>query len=81
MREKIASGDYRDEAEVIGDALAALDQREQDRRAALLEALEEGEAALRSGDSVVVRTDEELHALFAKLGSGLGTDPARALYC
>jgi putative addiction module CopG family antidote len=67
VRAKIASGDYRDEAEVIGDALAALDQREEHRRAALLTALEEGEAALRRGDSVVVRTDEELHALFAKL--------------
>ena len=67
VRAKIASGDYRDETEVIGDALAALDQREQERRAALLAALDEGEAALRNGDSVIVRTDEELHALFAKL--------------
>jgi putative addiction module CopG family antidote len=66
VRAKIASGDYRDEAEVIGDALAALDQREEDRRTALLTALEEGEAALRRGDSVIVRTDEELHTLFAK---------------
>jgi putative addiction module CopG family antidote len=67
VREKIASGDYRDETEVIGEALAALNQREEDRRAALLAALEEGEAALRNGDSVVVRTDEELRELFAKL--------------
>jgi putative addiction module CopG family antidote len=67
VREKIASGAYRDEAEVIGDALAALNQREEERRAALVAALEEGEADLREGRFVTLRTKEELDAYFAKL--------------
>jgi len=64
---KIASGDYRDEADVIGEALAALDQREEDRRAALLAALEEGEADLREGRFIEIGTKEELDAFFARL--------------
>jgi len=64
VRAKIASGNYRDEAEVIGEAL---DQREEYRRAALLAALEEGEADLREGRYIEIETKEELDALFAKL--------------
>jgi putative addiction module CopG family antidote len=67
VREKIASGDYRDEDDVIGEALAALSRIEEERRAALLAALEEGEADLREGRFVTINSDEELHALFAKL--------------
>ena len=67
VRAKIASGDYRDEAEVISDALGALDQREEARRAELLAALEEGEADLREGRFVTLRTKEDLDAYFAKL--------------
>jgi len=67
VRAKVASGEYRDEAEVIGEALEALDQREEYRRAALLAALEEGEADLREGRYIEIETKEELDALFAKL--------------
>jgi predicted transcriptional regulator len=44
-----------------------LNQRGEDRRAALLPALEEGEADLREGRFVTINTKDELDALFAKL--------------
>jgi putative addiction module CopG family antidote len=67
IREKVASGDYLDEDEVIGEALAALERIEEERRAALLAALEEGEADLREGRFTRIKGKEELDALFAKL--------------
>jgi antitoxin ParD1/3/4 len=45
IREKVASGDYRDEGDVIRRALLLLD--EQERFDALEAALDEGEADLR----------------------------------
>ena len=65
VREKIESGRYTNETDVVADALKLLDER--DRRAALEAALEEGEADLREGRFVTVRTKEELDALFRDL--------------
>jgi putative addiction module CopG family antidote len=63
VREKVASGAYRDEAEVMSDALDALAQRD----AALDAALEEGMADIRAGRVVTVRSKDEMDALFEKL--------------
>jgi antitoxin ParD1/3/4 len=52
IREKVASGDYRDEGDVIRRALLLLD--EQERFDALEAALDEGEADLREGRVTVV---------------------------
>jgi putative addiction module CopG family antidote len=65
IREKVASGDYRDEGEVIQRALRLLD--EQDRRAALNAAIDEGEADLREGRFIDISSDEEFTAFIASL--------------
>ena len=67
MREKVNSGSYRDEDEVIVDALSSLEQHDKARMDALLAAIDEGEADLREGRFVTLRTKEELDAYFAKL--------------
>jgi antitoxin ParD1/3/4 len=65
IREKLETGRYRSEGDVVAEALRLLDER--DRRAALEAALDEGEADLREGRFVTVRTKEELDALFRDL--------------
>ncbi|HEX3920430.1 MAG TPA: type II toxin-antitoxin system ParD family antitoxin [Caulobacteraceae bacterium] len=65
VREKVASGDYRDETDVIARALKLLD--DQDRDAALQAALDEGEADLREGRYIDLDSDEKLDAFFASL--------------
>jgi len=65
VKEKIASGNYRDQDDVVARALELLDR--QDRVDALNAALDEGEADLRDGRSVTVRTKEELDALLHSL--------------
>jgi len=67
IREKVARGYYRDEDDVIANALALLDEHDKAKLEALLAALEEGEADLREGRFVTIRTQEELDALFASL--------------
>jgi putative addiction module CopG family antidote len=67
VRQKVESGRYRDEAEVVADALRLLDELDQRKLDALLKAIDEGEADFENGRYVVVRTDEELRALFANL--------------
>jgi antitoxin ParD1/3/4 len=65
VREKLETGLYGSQDEILAQALKLLDER--DRRAALEAALDEGEADLREGRSVTVRTKEELDALFRDL--------------
>lgn len=67
VRAKVAAGGYRDEAEVIADALYLLEQRDLDRRAALIGAIEEGEADIRAGRYTTFGTPEEIDAFFAAL--------------
>jgi putative addiction module CopG family antidote len=67
VREKVAAGGYRDETEVIADALYLLEQRDLDRRAALVGAIEEGEADIRAGRYRALSTPEEIDAFFAAL--------------
>jgi putative addiction module CopG family antidote len=67
VREKVELGYYRDEDDVIANALALLDEHDKARLEALLAALEEGEADLRAGRSITIRTQDELDALFADL--------------
>jgi putative addiction module CopG family antidote len=62
VRAQIESGRYRDESDVVGDALR-LFEREQDAGwRELLEAIEEGEADLAAGRVVEVNSVEELRA-------------------
>jgi antitoxin ParD1/3/4 len=61
VREKVAAGGYRDEEDVVAQALRLLDDRE--KIDALNHALDEGEADLREGRVTVIRTDAELEAL------------------
>ena len=65
IRERIASGEYRDEGEVVVRALVLLS--EHDRRAALEAALDEGEADLAAGRFIETSTEEELDEFFATL--------------
>jgi putative addiction module CopG family antidote len=65
VRERVASGAYRNEADVVAHALSLLVAH--DRRAALEAALDEGEADLREGRFVETSSDEELDAFFADL--------------
>jgi antitoxin ParD1/3/4 len=65
VREKVAAGGYRDEADVVARALMLLDER--DRRAALNAALDEGEADFREGRFTETSTEEELDEFFANL--------------
>jgi antitoxin ParD1/3/4 len=65
VREKLGSGRYRSEDDVVAQALRLLDER--DRRAALEAALDEGEADLREGRFVEVANEAELKALFSDL--------------
>jgi len=67
LREKVATGGYRSEDDVIADALSLLEQHDKARMDALLAAIDEGEADLREGRFVTLRTKEELDAYFAKL--------------
>ena len=60
VRKRVATGEYRDEADVVAHALRLLDER----LVALHAALDEGEADLAAGRSTVVRTQEELDQLF-----------------
>jgi antitoxin ParD1/3/4 len=65
VKEKVASGSYRDQDDVVARALKLLER--QDKVDALNSALDEGEADLREGRSVIVRTKEELDALLRSL--------------
>jgi antitoxin ParD1/3/4 len=65
VREKLETGLYRSQDDILAQALKLLDER--DRRAALEAALEEGEADLREGRFVEVANLEELKVLFADL--------------
>lgn len=67
VREKLAAGGYRDEADVIADALYLLEQRDSDRRGALIGAIEEGEADIRAGRYATLSTPEEIDAFFLAL--------------
>ncbi|MDO8295991.1 MAG: type II toxin-antitoxin system ParD family antitoxin [Caulobacter sp.] len=67
IREKVAAGGYRDEADVVADALYLLEQRDSDRRGALIGAVEEGEADIRAGRYLTLSTPEEIDAFFAAL--------------
>lgn len=67
VRDKVAAGGCRDESEVIADALFLLEQRDMDRRAALVGAIEEGEADIRAGRYQTLGTPEEIDAFFAAL--------------
>jgi antitoxin ParD1/3/4 len=65
VREKIETGRYKSEDDVVAQALRLLDER--DKRAALEAALDEGEADLREGRFVEVADAAELKALFSDL--------------
>ena len=63
VREKVETGRYQSEDDVVAQALRLLDER--DKRAALEAALDEGEADLREGRFVEVADAAELKALFS----------------
>jgi len=65
VREKVETGRYQSEDDVVAQALRLLDER--DKRAALEAALDEGEADLREGRFVEVADAAELKALFSDL--------------
>ncbi|MDP1736126.1 MAG: type II toxin-antitoxin system ParD family antitoxin [Caulobacter sp.] len=67
VRAKVAAGEYRDEAEVIADALYLLEQRDSDRRAALIGAIDQGEADIRAARYTTLSTPEEIDAFFSAL--------------
>lgn len=65
VREKIAAGNYENEADVVSSALELLalhDSSPEFRRKMLLAALDEGEADLRAGRYVTLSTPEEIDA-------------------
>jgi antitoxin ParD1/3/4 len=67
VREKVASGRYKDEQEVIADALHALSHRDDDQFQALLAAIDEGDADLAAGRYIEIKSREELHEFFKNL--------------
>ena len=70
VRSKLRSGDYGSANAVVGKALRLLqaaERAERGRVKRLRQALAKGEASIAAGRSVVVRNDDELAALFAKL--------------
>jgi antitoxin ParD1/3/4 len=70
VRELAASGDYNNASEVVREALRLL-RRVEEQRALKLErlraAIREGDEALERGDYIVLSTDEEMDAFFAKI--------------
>lgn len=70
VREKVASGVYASEAEMVSSALELLalhDSSPEFRRKMLDAALEEGEADLRAGRYITLSSDEEIRRYFADL--------------
>jgi putative addiction module CopG family antidote len=67
VREKIASGHYRDEAEVVAAALQVLKARDEAKLAALLAAIDEGDADLEAGRFIDIDSEEEFDAFIAGL--------------
>ncbi|MBV8976920.1 MAG: type II toxin-antitoxin system ParD family antitoxin [Alphaproteobacteria bacterium] len=70
VQEKVDSGLYNNASEVIREALRLLQESEELRRAKLKRlklALATGEADVASGRVTVLKDDEDLDALFARL--------------
>lgn len=70
VQRKVASGLYNNASEVIRDALRAMRETEEFRRAKLKRlkaALAKGEADVASGRFTTLESDEEIEAFFAKL--------------
>jgi antitoxin ParD1/3/4 len=70
VREKVATGLYRDESEVVAEALRLLDRLDQPAAAAeegLREAVQEGFDAIAAGRFTRISTQEELIAFFDEL--------------
>ena len=58
VRDKVESGDYNNNSEVIRDALRLFAEHEAIRREAILKALKEGEDAIARGDYTDYGPDE-----------------------
>ena len=69
VREMVETGLYRDESDVVAEALRLLDrfQSSPSRDQALREAVQQGIDAIARGDFTRVNSPEELNALFKDL--------------
>ena len=68
VRDLVASGAYGDEADVMSAALAALDERDRERKLEWLRArVAEGRKDFEEGRYTELRTDEEIDAFFDAL--------------
>lgn len=67
IREKVASGAYRDETDVMSEALALLAERDAAKLAWLREAIAAGRRDLAEGRYTELNTDEEIDAFFDSL--------------
>jgi putative addiction module CopG family antidote len=67
IRQQVASGRYRDESEVVSDALRLFEERCDRAWDEVLAAIDKGEADIAAGRSTVLKTEDELHAFFRAL--------------
>ena len=67
VHEKVASGEYRSEDEVIPDALRLLNRRDKVKLDVLLAVLDAGDADIEQGRFTEFSSDEELEAFIANL--------------
>lgn len=70
IRDRAASGDYNNASEVVREAIRLLKRAEEQRALKmdhLRATIREGDDALARGDDTVLRTDEDLDAVFAEL--------------
>jgi putative addiction module CopG family antidote len=67
IREKVASGHYRDESDVVSEALALLDERDQRKLEWLRAKIAAGRKDFDEGRYTELRSDEEIDAFFESL--------------
>lgn len=70
VREKLETGLYRDESEVVAEALRLLDRLDQPpsaRQDALRQAVQQGLDDIAAGKFTAIKNEEELAAFFASL--------------
>jgi len=67
VREKVASGRYRDESEVVSEALRLLESEDDRAWRDLLAAIDEGDVDIEAGRTATFETAEELKAHLSSL--------------
>jgi len=67
VRERVASGSYRNEAEVIADALKLLQERDEAKLKHLLDAIDEGDRDLAEGRYFDVDSERDFEDFLASL--------------